>query len=247
MNDTREAHLSRTFVAVADSLVDTYDLIDLLQKLVDNAIELFDATAAGITLGPDDEHLEVIVSTSEESRLIELMQVRVGEGRCVEAVTTRKPVSAVDLAEIRRRWPAFAEQVAMSSYASVHAIPLRLRGQTIGSFNLFCDREGALDDADAVAAQALADVATISILQERTIRDADIVRQQLQRALDSRVAIEQAKGVIANTHALDMESAYRLIRHHARSTQTSLADVAQGIIAGTLNLPRTVATAKSTT
>lgn len=237
MSEAREALLTRTFVALTDSLVDDYDLIDLLQTLVDNAIELFDATAAGITLGPDAEHLDVVVSTSEESRLIELMQVRDEKGPCIEAFSTGDVVSVVDPAAMRRRWPAFAAEAASSGYLSVHAIPLRLRGRAIGSFNLFRDREGPLDTQDAVAAQALADVATISLLQERTLRDRDIVTEQLERALGTRVVIEQAKGVISNTHLLDMDEAYKLLRRHARSTHTPLASVATAVVGGDLKIP----------
>lgn len=236
MPDTREALLVRTFVTLADSLVDEYDVIELLQTLVDHATELFDASASGIILGPDDEHLDVIVSTSEESRLVGLMQIRAGEGPCVEAVTTGRVVSVVDRAEMSERWPTFAQAADELDYLSVHAIPLRLRGQTIGSLNLFRNQEGALNKDDAIAAQALADVATISVLQERTIHDSGVVQQQLQRALESRVLIEQAKGVLSQTHRLDMDAAYRLIRHRARSTETPISVVATGVIDGTIQI-----------
>lgn len=240
MSDTREALLVHTFVALADSLVDHFDMIDLLQTLVDRSTELFDASACGIVLGPDDRNLEVIVSTSEESRLVGLMQLRAGQGPCVEAVTTGLVVSVSDSREMRDRWPRFWEAAAASGYVAVHAIPMRLRGETIGSLNLFRTTEGALNESDAMAAQALADVATISVLQERTIRDSEAIREQLQRALDTRVVIEQAKGVIAQTHRLGMEDAYRLLRHHARTTRSSLSEVAAGVVAGTVTIALTL-------
>lgn len=239
MPATRESMLIHTFVTLADSLVAEYDIIDLLQNLVDRTTELFDASASGIIMGPDDEHLEIVVSTSETSRIVGLMQLRAGEGPCVEAVTTGQVVSVANTAEIHDRWPTFADAAEGSGYLSVHAIPLRLRGETIGSLNLFRDHEGALNDTDALAAQALADVATISVLQERTIRDGTVIREQLQRALDSRVVIEQAKGVIAHTHHLDMDTAYRLIRHHSRSTETAMAAVAASVVDGTLQIALT--------
>jgi GAF domain-containing protein len=236
MSDTREALLVRTFVTLADSLVADYDIIDLLQTLVDHTTDLFDATASGIILGPDDQHLDVIASTSEASRLIGLMQIRSGEGPCVEAVTTGKVVSVENRAEMGSRWPTFASQNEGLEYLSVHAIPLRLRGETIGSLNLFRNHEGALNQDDAIAAQALADVATISILQERLIRDGTAVKEQLQKALDSRVMIEQAKGVLSQTHRLDMDAAYRLLRHQSRSTQTPMSVVAAGVIDGSVRI-----------
>jgi transcriptional regulator with GAF, ATPase, and Fis domain len=239
MTETREQLLVRTFVTLADSLVAGYDVIDLLQTLVDRTTELFDAAAAGIILGPDAEHLDVIASTSENSRIVGLMQLRAGEGPCVEAITSGDVVSVVDEAEMHDRWPVFADAATGSGFASVHAIPLRLRGQVIGSLNLFRDREGALNEADAIAAQALADVATISVLQERTIHDSSVVRDQLQRALDTRVVIEQAKGVLAYTHDVDMDAAFRLIRQQARSTQSPMSEVAAGVVDGTLRIALT--------
>jgi transcriptional regulator with GAF, ATPase, and Fis domain len=241
MSDSRETLLVRTFVTLADSLVADYDVIDLLQVLVDQCTGLFDASASGIILGPDDNHLEVVVSTSEESRLVGLMQIRAGEGPCVEAVTTGEVVSVADMDDMAGRWPTFAADAAASDYVAVHAIPLRLRGQTIGSMNLFREHEGSLNDEDAIAAQALADVATISILQERAIRDSTIVKEQLQHALNSRVLIEQAKGVLSYTHDLDMDGAYRLLRHHSRSTRAPMTVVATQIIDGSLKIPLTAA------
>jgi len=239
MPDTREGLLVRTFVNLADSLVSDFDVLELLQTLVDQATLLFDASAAGIIIGPDDRHLEVVASTSELSRLVGLMQLEAGEGPCVEAVTTGEVVSVASVAEIGERWPAFAALAEGAGYLSVHAIPLRLRGEVIGSLNLFREREGALNEADATAAQALADVATISVLQERTIRDSTVVRDQLRHALDSRVLIEQAKGVIAHTHGVDMDEAFRLIRRHARNTSAAMPQVAEGIVAGRIALDPT--------
>jgi len=236
MPDTREGLLVRTFVNLADSLVSDFDVLELLQTLVDQATLLFDASAAGIIIGPDDRHLEVVASTSELSRLVGLMQLEAGEGPCVEAVTTGEVVSVASVAEIGERWPAFAALAEGAGYLSVHAIPLRLRGEVIGSLNLFREREGALNEADATAAQALADVATISVLQERTIRDSTVVRDQLRHALDSRVLIEQAKGVIAHTHGVDMDEAFRLIRREARNTSTAMPAVAAGIVEGRVTI-----------
>lgn len=226
----RERHLVDAFVTVADSLVHDYDLIGLLQSLVDRSIGLFDASAAGIVLGNASDGYDVVASTSERSQFVGLMQLRAEEGPCVEAITSARVVSVGSPREIQERWPAFAEMSEGLGFVAVHAIPLRLRDETIGSLNLFRDREGGLNDADAVAAQALADVATISILHERVVSDLSVTKQQLQRALDSRVLIEQAKGFVAHTHDLDMEAAYRLIRHHARTTQTKIAEVARTIV-----------------
>lgn len=233
---TREASLVATFVAMADSLVDDYDVVDLLQRLVEDCVELFDATAAGIVLRTPSGELEVIVSTSEQSQFIELLQLRVGEGPCVEAITTGRAVSVEDLNHVAERWPAFAADARQSGYSSVHSMPLRLRTITIGSLNLFRDRIGTLNAPDASAAQALSDVATISILQQRIAEESALTQQQLQRALDSRVIIEQAKGQLAQQRNIETDQAFDLIRSHARSTQTRLGEVAARIVARQLEL-----------
>ncbi|GAA3632348.1 GAF and ANTAR domain-containing protein [Microbacterium awajiense] len=236
MAPSREHQLLGTFVALADSLVDDFDVVDVLQRLVDECIVLFDASAAGILLLSPTRQLEVIVSTSERSELVELMQLRVGAGPCVEAAMTGEVVSVDDIDQIADRWPAFAADARASGFSSIHAIPLRLRDSTLGSLNLLRDEPGALNAADAAAAQALADIATISILQQRSVEEAELAQAQLQRALDSRVVIEQAKGYLAQRSNIDMDEAFTRIRTRARSTETRISDVAADIISGRLEL-----------
>lgn len=233
---TREHHLLGTFVALADSLVDDFDVVDVLQRLVDECISLFDASAAGILLLSRSNKLEVIVSTSERSELVELMQLRAGAGPCVEAATTGQVVSVPDIDHIADRWPAFAADARASGFASIHAIPMRLRESTLGSLNLLRDEPGVLNAADAAAAQALADIATISILQQRLVEESELAQAQLQRALDSRVVIEQAKGYLAQRLNIDMDEAFARIRKRARSTQARISVVAADVIAGRVDL-----------
>ncbi len=232
----REALLAETFVILADSMVAGYDVVDLLQTLVERCAVLFDAADAGIILANESGDLEVIASTSERSHLIELMQLRADEGPCVEAYATGKVVSVGALADVASRWPAFATRAGELGYASVHSMPLRLRTETIGALNLFRESPGELSPQDAAAAQAMADVATIGILQERAFREADLARSQLRHALESRVVIEQAKGVVAHTGNVDMDEAFRLIRAHARANGELLDSVARAVIERRLQL-----------
>jgi hypothetical protein len=236
MTRTREHHLVDAFVTLTNTLVADYDVVDLLQSLVDNTTQLFDAAAAGILLANQRQELEVVVSTSERSNLIGLLQLEAGEGPCVQAFASGRAVSVEDTAEIARRWPRFAAASRASGYASVHSIPLRLRDTTLGSLNLFRETTCPLNEEDALAAQALADVATISILQQRSADHAALAQTQLQRALDSRVIIEQAKGFISHSHNIDMETAFRLLRAYARSNQAPLADVARKIVNGDIEI-----------
>lgn len=237
MAPTREHRLIDTFVRLTDTLVDEYDVVDLLQNLVDSVVDIFDASAAGILLANQHQELEVMASTSERSSFVGLLQLDAGEGPCVECFATGRPVSVSGQAEMQRRWPTFAAASVESGYASVHAIPMRLRDTTLGSLNLFRETEGELNPDDALAAQALTDVATISILQQRTLEHAALTQAQLQRALDSRVVIEQAKGFVAFTHSVDTEAAFVLLRQYARAHQERLADVARAVVERRLVLP----------
>lgn len=227
---TREGRLIETFVALADTLVVGYDVVELLQTLVERCANILDAADVGLLLADASGDLEVVASTSERSRLVEMLQLSAGQGPCVEAYLTGRSVSISELAEAETRWPKFFVGARELGYASIHAVPLRLRDQTIGSLNLFRDVPGGLVRDDALAAQALADVATIGILQERAFRELDITRQQLQRALDSRVVIEQAKGVLAQQKYLDMDEAFRLLRGTARAQSVPLDELALRVV-----------------
>ncbi|WP_144764953.1 GAF and ANTAR domain-containing protein [Curtobacterium sp. 9128] len=237
MARTREQQLVETFVTITDTLVSDYDLVDLLQSLVDNAAELFDAAAAGILLTNQRKELEVLASTSEGSSFMGLLQLETGEGPCVEAFATGQTVSVESPDQMQDRWPRFAAASAELGFASVHSVPLRLRDATIGSMNLFRLTTGALNDEDAIAVRALTDVATISILQHRTVEHADLVQTQLQHALSSRIAIEQAKGFLAHTHRVDLDTAFTLLRSYARAHQLRLADVARDVVNHVVTVP----------
>lgn len=233
---TREGQLLETFVILADTLVSDYDVVDLLHTLVEKCATLLEASAAGIILSAGEGELEVVASTNERSRLVEILQLRAGSGPSVESFTTGQAVAVPDIARTGDKWPKFRAGALAQGFASMHAVPLRRRTTTIGSLNLFWDRTGGLSTADTNTVQALADVATIGILQERAIRESDIVRQQLQHALSSRVLIEQAKGVVAYTHGVDMGDAFDKIREYARNNGLPLADVAERIVKRALTL-----------
>ena len=195
---SREQLLIRAFVGLADTLVDDYDVIDLLDRLVGYSVELLPADAAGILLADPHGALRVVASSNEQTEWIELMQLQADQGPCVDCFRTGAPVSITDLADATSRWPRLAAALAdQDSYRSVHALPLRLRGEAIGAMNLFHHQPGPLPATDLALGQALADVATIGILQERAIRRGEVLNEQLQTALNSRILIEQAKGVLA--------------------------------------------------
>lgn len=233
---TREARLAETFVALADTLVAGYDVVELLQFLVERSASLLDADESGLILLDSEGDVEVVASTTERIALVELLQMRAGEGPCVEVAQTGVAVSIPEVSDAEARWPAFVVAARKLGYGAIHCVPLHLREKTIGSLTLFATMPGALSEHDALAAQALADVATIGILQERAFRELDLTRQQLQHALDSRVVIEQAKGVLAQQRGLDMEDAFHLLRDSARLRNLRLDDLAHRVVARTVEL-----------
>ena len=228
----REALLARTLVELADTLVDDFDVVELLTLLADRCVEVLNVSAAGLMLAAPEGDLRVVASSSEEMRLVELFELQAQEGPCSDCYRTGKPALSGNLAGDEARWPRFVPVALKAGFRSVHALPMRLRGATIGALNLLQAGEGELDGADIVVARALADVATIAILQHRAALQAHIVIDQLNHALQSRIAIEQAKGVIAERSRIDMDQAFAWLRHHARSKNLLLVDVAQAVIDG---------------
>jgi len=231
IQNDREALLTKAFVELADTLVDDYDVIEVLDRLVGHCVALLAADAAGILLADPRGRLRVVASSNEESGWTELMQIQADEGPCVDCVRTGEPVTVTDLDATAGRWPQLIAALAgRGAYRSVHALPLRLRGQAIGGMNLFHTRPGPLPEADLLLGQALADVATIGILQERAIRHGEVVVEQLQNALNSRVIIEQAKGVLGQLGNVPMDVAFARRRRYSRGHNTLLADVARQVV-----------------
>jgi GAF domain-containing protein len=230
----REALLARTFVELADTLVDDFDVVELLTLLADRCVEVLDVSAAGLMLVAPEGDLRVVASSSDAMRVVELFELQAHEGPCLDCYRTGEPVLNQDLTLGHRRWPHFAPVALEAGFRSLHALPMRLRGVVIGALNLFRADKGHLDEADVLTGQALADVATIAILQHRATLDAQVVNDQLNHALNSRIVIEQAKGMLAERTGLNMELTFSRLRNHARSHNLRLVDVAQHVIDGTL-------------
>ena len=209
--------LSETFVELTDTMIADFDVIDFLQVLTDRSVQLLDVSAAGLLLADPRGQLRVVAASSEAARLLELFQLQNDQGPCLDCFRTGRPVGAADLAAAAQRWPRFAPAARHAGFAAVQALPMRLRDQVIGALNLFRATPGAFDPANVRIGQALADVATISLLHERSMRRSDTLNEQLQTALNSRVIIEQAKGKLAERLGLDMNQAFSLLRDHARA------------------------------
>lgn len=232
---TDEHALADTFVMLADTLVDDYDVLALLDELVSACVNLLGVTAAGLLIDDQKGNLVVVASSSEESHLLEIIQLQHDEGPCLDCVRTGAPVTSDDLARDVARWPRFAPAALAAGFREVTAVPLRLRTQTIGALNMFHDAERSTHPVDQRLAQALADVATIGVLQRRSTHRSTMLAEQLQHALNSRVVIEQAKGVLAERNSMGMDAAFAAIRQHARSHNIKLTDVALAVVRGDLD------------
>jgi GAF domain-containing protein len=230
----RESRLVETFVTLADTLVDHYDVIDFLHTLAERCVELLAVSAAGIMLADRHGGLRHTACSSEQMRLVELFELQLGEGPCFDAYSRGGAVLCGVPEDVHARWPRFAAHAKEAGFVAVAAVPMRLRSHVIGPLNLFSTEPGVPAEDDVRVAQAMADVATIGILQERAINDSRLASEQLHAALDSRVVIEQAKGIVAERNQLNVDAAFELLRSFARSHNRLLADTCRQIIGGSL-------------
>jgi transcriptional regulator with GAF, ATPase, and Fis domain len=236
LGQDREQMLAAAFVELADTLVADFDVVDFLHGLADRAVQLLDVDAAGLMLADQRGSLQVIASSSEQARLVELFQLQHDQGPCLECYQTGRPVYEADMAAAMQRWPMFAPAAAEAGFAAMQAIPMRLRDDVIGAMNLFMYTPRRLDETRLRVGQALADVATIGLLQERNLRHQEVLAEQLQGALNSRVVIEQAKGVLAERLGLDMGQAFGQLRGQARVQNRRLAELAGAVANGSENV-----------
>ena len=231
---TREADAVQALVEMADTLVDDYDVVDLLTGLADRCVSLLDVSAAGVMLASPEGSLGLVASSSEAMRLLELFELQTQEGPCLDAFRTGQSVEHENLQAGSGRWPSFSAAALQAGFASALALPLRLREATLGALNLLRVTRTPMDEADVIVARAFADLATLSIIQHRTAAESQRLNEQLSAALTSRVVIEQAKGVIAERADVDLAEAFSRLRSYARNHNRRLTDVARAAIDGTL-------------
>jgi transcriptional regulator with GAF, ATPase, and Fis domain len=224
--------LSETFVELTDTLVADFDFIDFLHVLTNRSAALLDVSAVGLLLTDQRGELRVMAASNETARLLELFQLQNDQGPCLDCFRSGRPVTATDLGA-DRRWPRFADAATQAGFGAVQALPMRLREQVIGALNLFRAAPGVFDPMNVRVGQALADVATIGLLHERSVRRSEILNEQLQTALNNRVVIEQATGKLAERLGLDMDQAFSVLRDHARSRDLRLSDLARAFVDGT--------------
>lgn len=226
--DVRERLLAQVFVRLADTLVDDFDVVEFLQQLSVDAVQVLAAEAAGVMLTDGRGGLRLVASSDERMRLLELFELQNEQGPCLDAFHTASTVTA-SVAEGQGRWPMFAPTAADNGFRFMCAVPMQLRGTVVGALNIFRVIDEALTDTELEIAQAMAQVAATGLLQQRTITERQLLTEQLQAALISRVIIEQAKGMLAESLNVDMDAAFAALRQHARNGNLKLTDVARDV------------------
>ncbi|MGZ0146251.1 GAF and ANTAR domain-containing protein [Kribbella sp. WER1] len=234
---TSDRRVREVFIELSDTLVADFDIIEFLDRLGSRCGELLDVSACGILLVDHQGALNLVAASSEQVRLIELVQLQNLQGPCLDTFKTGRPVRYADLRDGGSPWPRFAEAAVDGGYVSVQALPMRLRDTTLGAVNLFSRQTGPLPEETVVLGQALADAATIGILHQRALARQEVVTEQLQNALNSRILIEQAKGYISHSLAIGVDESFAVLRTYARSTNSRLTDVAADVVHGRLTLP----------
>ncbi len=232
---SREAAVVRSLVEMAGTLVDDYDIVDLLTGLADRCVNVLGVSAAGVMLASAEGSLGLVASSSEAMRLLELFELQAQEGPCLDAFRSGERVEHEDLVAGSGRWPSFSKAALGAGFRSVSALPLRWRDVTLGALNLFGVTQAPMGEADVIVARAFADLATLSIVQHRASAEAQRVNEQLSGALTSRVVIEQAKGVISERAGVGLAEAFARLRRHARNGNLRLTDVAEATVDGTLD------------
>ncbi len=233
-DDSREAWLAATLVELADTLVDEFDMVDFLTVLAERCVELFGAVEAGLMLADPAGNLRYMASSSERAKILELFELQNEEGPCLDCFRTGEQVVNQRLSDPSGRWPRFSVKAQAAGFVSAHALPMRVRGTIIGAINLFHAEDRRLDAADVLMGQAMADIATIGILQARTLSQATVLAEQLQEALKSRIALEQAKGRLAERAGIDLDEAFSRLRGYSRRHNRGLTSVAAAFLAGEL-------------
>jgi GAF domain-containing protein len=234
-------HLAQVFVEIADTLVDEFDLVEFLQMVTTHTSNLFDAQAVGLLLSDSEGHLQLMAASDEQAHMLELFQVQSLEGPCQDCFRTGEAVVNADLEKADARWHRFAPRAVAAGFRSVHAFPLRLRREVLGALNLFGSHTGHLHPEDVRVVQSLADVATIGLLQERAIHRGEVLTEQLQGALNSRVVIEQAKGALAQIYSTSTDEAFTILRAYCRRNHLRLSEVARAVVSDPSTYPELTA------
>jgi GAF domain-containing protein len=237
MPQVSSERLVEVFVEIADTLVDEFDVIEFLEMVSLHSTALVDADATGLLLADGEGNLQLMAASNESAQMLELFQIQALEGPCLDCFRLGQPVINADLGSAAVKWPRFAPHAVEAGFQSVHAFPLRLRNQVLGALNIFGSTVGDMVPEDARVVQAVADIATIGLLQERAIRRGEVLAGQLQSALQSRILVEQAKGALAQIHQMTPDTAFEMLRGYCRRNHARLSEVARLVVSDPAAVP----------
>jgi signal transduction protein with GAF and PtsI domain len=225
----RETRVLDAVVSLVDSLLDDFDVVDLLTELTEQCAQLLDVAAAGLLLATPRRQLQLMAATSEKIHHLELFQLQADQGPCLDCYATGQPISVADMQTEAARWPRFAAAATEAGFASVHAVPMRAASTVLGALGLFGTGVGELNDADRLVAQTLAHIACVAILQDHPATPATVL-PHLQAALTSRIVVDQAKGFLSQRLAVSVDDAFTLLRRYARTHGDHLTELSRRLI-----------------
>jgi GAF domain-containing protein len=236
MTLSREAQLSSLLVRLADTLSEDIDLVELMTVLAEGTVSILAVDEAGVVLADPRGSLRVVASSSERMRDLELYEMQNQDGPCLECFSRGEAVLNVHLdANGDDRWPHFGPRARQVGYRVVHAFPIRHRATTIGMVNAFATGGADLTPDEIQVGEAMAQMAAIGLLHQRAVLDRQTVIEQLEHALDARVTVEQAKGVLSERLGTSLLDAYGLLRNYARRNATPVTSVAAAVLTRELN------------
>lgn len=224
-----QALFLRVLSEFARTLVVHYEISEVLYQLADRTTELLGVAGAGVCLG-EEGHLRFVTGVNEATVRVEQAQERVQEGVCVEAFQTGKPVAVPDLALIGDKWTDFRAEARSVGVSAVVGIPMRLDDEVLGAVNIYATEARQWSDDDIATAQVLADMATSYLVNASELEKSRRTAEQLQEALQSRIVIEQAKGVLSAERRIPIDEAFEALRAHARSHSANLRAVAEAVV-----------------
>ncbi|MEV0318640.1 GAF and ANTAR domain-containing protein [Streptomyces sp. NPDC050658] len=233
-NASRERLLAEAFVEMAEYLTDEFDAAEFLRNLALRCVELLGVAAAGVMLGTPEGELRLGAASNGHPWVLDLFTMQRDQGPSLDCYRSGEAHTNIALGgrQAHAIWPDFAVGSRAAGFAMAQVLPLRLRGETLGVLNLFQAKADVLGPDEIALAQALADVAAIAIVQRRSLERTEAERDQLQAALNSRISIEQAKGVLAERWQCTVDEAFTALRRHARANQLRLAEFARQVVAG---------------
>ncbi len=228
--------LLEAYESFGRALLRPYEIGDVLYRLTDQVVEVLDIDGSGVCLAPNGGGLQLLSATDHHVAAIEDTQLTAGTGPILSAYETGEQVRVDDLVDAND-WPEFTRFAVDRGMRAVASLPMPVDERRIGALDLFRAEAHVWTDEEMQAAQGLANMASAYVLNHQALSESRTLAGQLQTALDSRIIVEQAKGLLAGRHGLTPNDAFGRLRQYARARGDRLHDVCRHVVEGTLDLP----------